>query len=57
MRKPIKAISEEFIGALVGHPWPGNVRELQNHIERSVILSTGVVLNGSPPEPDPDNSG
>lgn len=25
----------------------GNVRELQNFIERSVILSTGTVLNGS----------
>ena len=29
----------------------GNVRELQNLIERSVILSTGVVLNGLPPNP------
>jgi formate hydrogenlyase transcriptional activator len=31
--------------------WPGNVRELQNFIERSVILSTGVVLSGSLPKP------
>ena len=29
---------------------PGNVRELQNFIERSVILSTGAILNGSLPE-------
>jgi PAS domain S-box-containing protein len=29
------------------YSWPGNVRELQNLIERSVILSTGVVLSGS----------
>jgi transcriptional regulator with GAF, ATPase, and Fis domain len=50
MRKPIKAISEEFMAALVRHSWPGNVRELQNFIERSVILSTGPVLNGSLPE-------
>jgi formate hydrogenlyase transcriptional activator len=50
MRKPIAAISEEFIAALAGHSWPGNVRELQNFIERSVILSTGAVLNGSLPE-------
>ncbi len=49
MHKPIKAISEEFMGALVRHQWPGNVRELQNFIERSVILSTGAVLNGSLP--------
>jgi formate hydrogenlyase transcriptional activator len=50
IRKPIEAISEEFMAALVGHPWPGNVRELQNFIERSVILSTGPVLNGSLPQ-------
>jgi len=34
MCKPIKTISEEFMGALVQHPWPGNVRELQHCIER-----------------------
>jgi formate hydrogenlyase transcriptional activator len=50
MRKPITAISEEFMDALVRHSWPGNVRELQNLIERSVILSASVVLSGSPPE-------
>jgi len=47
MQKPIKAISEEFIEALVRHSWPGNIRELQNFIERSVILSQGPVLYGS----------
>jgi formate hydrogenlyase transcriptional activator len=51
MQKPISAISEEFIAALARHSWPGNVRELQNFIERSVILSTGPVLNGSLPLP------
>jgi transcriptional regulator with GAF, ATPase, and Fis domain len=51
MHKPITAISEEFMAALVRHSWPGNVRELQNFIERSVILWTGPVLGGSPPEP------
>jgi formate hydrogenlyase transcriptional activator len=50
MNKPITAISEEFMTALARHSWPGNVRELQNLIERSVILSTGSVLNGSLPE-------
>jgi len=50
MHRPIKAIAEEFMGALVQHSWPGNVRELQNFIERSVILSTGAVLSGSPPK-------
>jgi formate hydrogenlyase transcriptional activator len=51
MQKPIRAISEEFMTALARHSWPGNVRELQNFVERSVILATGHVLNGSPPEP------
>jgi formate hydrogenlyase transcriptional activator len=47
MHKQITVISEEFMEALVRHSWPGNVRELKNLIERSVILSTGVVLSGS----------
>jgi formate hydrogenlyase transcriptional activator len=51
MRKRITAISEEFMTACVRHVWPGNVRELQNFVERSVILSTGVVLRGVLPEP------
>src|ERR1700720_659327 len=50
MQKPITAIADEFMAALVRHSWPGNVRELQNFIERSVILSAGPVLNGSLPE-------
>ena len=50
MHKRITAISEEFMTACTRHSWPGNVRELQNFIERSVILSTGAVLNGSLPE-------
>jgi formate hydrogenlyase transcriptional activator len=50
MHKPIEAISEDFMGAIMQHPWPGNVRELQNFIERSVILSTGAVLSGSRPK-------
>jgi formate hydrogenlyase transcriptional activator len=59
MRKPITAISEEFMAAVAWHSWPGNVRELQNFIERSVILSTGGVLRGPLPEPTrtaPDGS-
>ncbi len=50
MGKRIAAISEEFMAVLTTHSWPGNVRELQNLIERSVILSTGVVLHGTLPE-------
>jgi formate hydrogenlyase transcriptional activator len=50
MHKRITAISEDFMAAVTRHAWPGNVRELQTFIERSVILSTGPVLNGSLPE-------
>jgi formate hydrogenlyase transcriptional activator len=56
MGKGISGISEEFMAALVRHSWPGNVRELQNVIERSVILSTGPLLNGSLPELAPSRS-
>ena len=50
MQKPITAIAEDFIEALARYSWPGNIRELQNVIERSVILATGTVLNGSLPD-------
>jgi formate hydrogenlyase transcriptional activator len=50
MRKPIVAIADQFMADLSRHSWPGNVRELQNFMERSVILSKDVVLNGSLPE-------
>jgi len=49
MNRPITSIAEVFMTALSRHSWPGNVRELQNLIERTVILSTGGVLNGSIP--------
>jgi transcriptional regulator with GAF, ATPase, and Fis domain len=51
MRKPVTGIAEEFMGGLARHSWPGNVRELQNFIERTMILSTGAVLNGPLPGP------
>jgi len=44
MSKQIDQISSETMAELVSYPWPGNIRELQNFIERSVILSTGHVL-------------
>ena len=48
MHKAITVIPEEFIAGCTHYCWPGNVRELQNFIERSVIMSGGNVLNGSP---------
>lgn len=44
MSKQIDQISSETMAELVSYPWPGNIRELQNFIERSVILTTGHVL-------------
>jgi len=45
MNKHIEKIPSEAVEALLDHDWPGNVRELQNFVERSVILTTGRVLN------------
>ena len=44
MGKQIEQIPPATMSALVHYPWPGNIRELQNFIERSVILTSGNVL-------------
>ncbi len=44
MNKEIDQISSETMSELTSYPWPGNIRELQNFIERSVILTSGNVL-------------
>jgi formate hydrogenlyase transcriptional activator len=44
MGKQVKEIPVDVTRALVNHSWPGNIRELQNFIERSVILTSGEVL-------------
>src|SRR5260221_6672938 len=44
MRKPIDQVSKETMSALTSYPWPGNIRELQNFIERSVIVTSGNIL-------------
>ena len=44
MSKQIDEISPETMSELASYPWPGNIRELQNFIERSVILTSGSVL-------------
>jgi len=44
MGKQIDQISSETMSELAAYAWPGNIRELQNFIERSVILSSGNVL-------------
>jgi formate hydrogenlyase transcriptional activator len=45
MNKQIEHISPETMSTLVSYQWPGNIRELQNFIERSVILTSGNVLD------------
>jgi formate hydrogenlyase transcriptional activator len=44
MSKQINHISPETMSQLTSYAWPGNIRELQNFIERSVILTSGNVL-------------
>jgi formate hydrogenlyase transcriptional activator len=44
MNKSIEAIRTEVVERRAGYPWPGNIRELENFIERTVILSRGLVL-------------
>ena len=50
MNRPIESIPSGAIEALEKYEWPGNIRELQNVIERSVILSSGSVLQIALPE-------
>ena len=42
--RAVEVIPSRVIEYLTQYTWPGNIRELQNLIERSVILSTGQVL-------------
>jgi DNA-binding NtrC family response regulator len=44
LKKAVRAISPESLGALMRYPWPGNVRELENVIERAVIVGSGDTL-------------
>ena len=44
MRKAITSIPAKTMELLVRWQWPGNIRELENFIERSVILTSGSVL-------------
>jgi formate hydrogenlyase transcriptional activator len=44
MGRQIDQISPATMSELTSYPWPGNIRELQNFIERSVILTSGNVL-------------
>ncbi len=44
MRRAIESVPAAAMDVFSRYPWPGNVRELQHFIERSVILTSGPVL-------------
>lgn len=44
MKKQIDTIPAAAMDLFTRYPWPGNVRELQHFIERSVVLTSGHVL-------------
>jgi DNA-binding NtrC family response regulator len=41
----VTGISEGGMQVLAAYHWPGNVRELENVIERSLVMSSGEILN------------
>jgi DNA-binding NtrC family response regulator len=45
--KPLIAIGESALAALMRLDWPGNVRQLQNVLERAVIMNTSGTLDES----------
>ncbi|MCP4757397.1 MAG: PAS domain S-box protein [Proteobacteria bacterium] len=47
--KHIQAIPTEIMNDLMVYPWPGNIRELENVIERSVVVTTGSMLQLAAP--------
>lgn len=44
MGKVISEVEQPFYDALMRHNWEGNIRELRNTIERSLIMTSGEVL-------------
>ena len=43
--KKVTGISTRVKQAMMSYDWPGNVRELEHLIERSILLTTGNILN------------
>ncbi|HLG98425.1 MAG TPA: sigma-54 dependent transcriptional regulator [Bryobacteraceae bacterium] len=43
----VESISEGAMERLMSYQWAGNVRELENVIERSIVLSSGAVLEAA----------
>ncbi len=42
--KKLRGFSLRTLGLMKLHDWPGNVRELENKVKRSVIMSTGPIV-------------
>jgi DNA-binding NtrC family response regulator len=40
----VTGFSDEAMRALMSYDWPGNVRELEHLIERSLLLTTGLII-------------
>jgi formate hydrogenlyase transcriptional activator len=49
MAKRFESVPNKKFQALQDYPWPGNIRELRNVVEQAMILSSGKVLEVSPP--------
>ena len=47
MGKDVETVPRALMHAMLQWDWPGNVRELEHFIERSMIMTTGKVLQGS----------
>ncbi|UOE48825.1 sigma 54-interacting transcriptional regulator [Mucilaginibacter sp. SMC90] len=43
-KKAISGVSKELMDRMSTYPWPGNVRELEHFIERSVLLTRGMLI-------------
>lgn len=44
LNKSVKGFSSEVWEIFLGYDWPGNLRELKNIIKRSVLLSSGLLV-------------
>ncbi|BCS52208.1 sigma-54 dependent transcriptional regulator [Geobacter sp. SVR] len=47
MKKDVRGIDDDALGALLRYDWPGNVRELENVMERAVILARNGTISAS----------
>jgi two-component system, NtrC family, response regulator HydG len=46
-QKKVKGFTDAVLESMMSHPWPGNIRELENFIARSVLISTGPLIDTS----------